>query len=140
MLRPAAISLGCLIAAFVFTGCDTNPHPAPTRTTRDDGTPWRVRYAYLADDPRGLDPQHAYDQMAHRIQEAILDTLLEYHPLKTDPFELMPALLEAMPERAVEPDGKVTYTCRLKRDIRYHNDVCFPGGKGREVVAEDVHF
>ncbi len=126
--------------AFAFAGCDTNPHPAPTRTTRDDGTPWRVRYWYLADDPRGLDPQHSYDQMGHKIQEAILDTLLEYHPLKTDPFELVPALLEAMPERTVEPDGKVTYTCRLKHDIHYHNDPCFPGGKGREVVAEDVHF
>ncbi len=125
---------------FLLAGCDTNPHPAPTRTTRDDGTPWRVRYAYLADDPRGLDPQHAYDQMSRRIQEAILDTLLEYHPLKTDPFELVPALLETMPVRTVEPDGTVAYTCRLKRDIHYHHDPCFPGGKGREVVAEDVHY
>ena len=135
-LPPSAFLLFLLFLA----GCDTNPHPAPTRTTRDDGTPWRVRYAYLADDPRGLDPQHAYDQMAHRVQEAILDTLLEYHPLKTDPFELVPALLEALPERTTEPDGKVTYTCRLKRGINYHDDPCFPGGKGREVVAEDVHF
>ena len=128
------------LLTFLLAGCDTNPHPAPLRKTRDDGTPWRVRYAYLADDPRGLDPQHAYDQMAHRIHEAIFDTLIEYHPLKTDPFELVPALLEALPERTVETDGKVTYTCRLKRGINYHNDACFPGGKGREVVAEDVHF
>ena len=135
-LPPSAFLLSLLFLA----GCDTNPHPAPTRTTRDDGTPWRVRYWYLQDDPRGLDPQHAYDQMSHRVQDAFLDTLLEYHPLKTDPFELIPSLLEAMPERTAEPDGKVTYTCRLKRGIHYHNDPCFPGGKGREVVAEDVHF
>ncbi len=138
-VRVAAIAFRLSPFAFLL-GCDTNPHPEPLRKTRDDGTPWRVRYAYLADDPRGLDPQHAYDQMAHRIHEAILDTLLEYHPLKTDPFEMVPALLEALPERTLEPNGKVTYTCRLKRGIRYHDDACFPGGKGREVVAEDVHF
>ncbi len=45
-----------------------------------------------------------------------------------------------MPERTTEPDGKVTYTCRLKHDIHYHKDPCFPGGTGREVVAEDVHY
>ncbi len=133
-LSPFALLL------LLLAGCDTNPHPDPLRETREDGTPWRVRYAYLADDPRGLDPQHSYDQMGHRIHEAILDTLLEYQPLKTDPFELIPALLETMPERAVAADGKVTYTCRLKRGIHYHDDPCFPGGKGREVVAEDVHY
>ena len=137
ILHPSSFILFLLLA---LAGCDTNPHPPPTRQTREDGTPWRVRYAYLPDDPRGLDPQHAYDQVAHRIHEAILDTLLEYHPLKTDPYELVPALLAAMPERTAEPDGTVTYTCRLKRGIRYHDDACFPGGKGREVVAEDVHF
>ena len=137
ILRSSSCILLLLVA---FAGCDTNPHPAPLRKTREDGTPWRVRYAYLPDDPRGLDPQHAYDQVAHRIHETILDTLLEYHPLKTDPFELVPALLESMPERTAEPDGRVTYTCRLKSGIHYHNDACFPGGTGREVVAEDVHF
>ncbi|MCE9610664.1 MAG: hypothetical protein K8R23_10765 [Chthoniobacter sp.] len=133
-------ALALILGAALLAGCDTNPHPAPLKQKRDDGTPWRVRYAYLPDDPRGLDPQHAYDQVAHRIHEAILDTLLEYHPLKTDPFEMVPALLESIPERTQEADGKVTYTCRLKRGIHYHNDACFPDGKGREVVAEDVHY
>ena len=132
--------IGILFLSLLFTACDTNPHPPASQKTRPDGTPWRVRYAYLPDDPRGLDPQHAYDQVAHRIHEAILDTLLEYHPLKTDPYELSPALLEAMPERTTDADGGVTYTCRLKAGIRYHNDPCFPNGKGREVVAEDVHY
>ena len=136
--RALALILGA--GAVLLAGCDVNPHPEPLHKTRDDGTPWRVRYSYLGDDPRGLDPQHSYDQMGHRIQEAVMDTLLEYHPLKTDPFELIPALLETMPERTEEPDGKVTYTCRLKPGIHYHNDPCFPGGKGREVVAEDVHY
>jgi ABC-type transport system substrate-binding protein len=129
-----------LVLSLLLVGCDTNPHPAPLHKTRPDGSPWIVRYAYLADDPRGLDPQHAYDQMSHRIQEAVLDTLLEYQPMKTDPFELVPALLTAMPERTTHEDGSVEYLCRLKLDIHYQDDPCFPGGKGREVVAEDVHF
>jgi ABC-type transport system substrate-binding protein len=123
-------------------GCGTNPHPAPLKKKKEDGSPWVVRYQYLADDPRGLDPQHSYDQMGHKIQETVMDTLLEYHPFKTDPFELMPGLLEALPERVNEADGTVTYTCRLKNGIKYYDDPCFEAtqGKGREVAAEDVHF
>ncbi len=79
-------ALALILGAALLAGCDINPHPAPLRKTREDGTPWRVRYAYLADDPRGLDPQHAYDQMSHRIQEATADTPLEYHPLEDGSF------------------------------------------------------
>jgi ABC-type oligopeptide transport system substrate-binding subunit len=142
MLHPIARAFLYIGASLLIASCDTNPHPAPLHQTKVDGSPWIVRYAALADDPRGLDPQHSYDQMGHRVQEAVLDGLLEYHPFKTDPFELRPALLEAMPERVTEPDGKVTYTCRLKEGIKYYDDPCFEktGGKGREVVAEDVHF
>jgi oligopeptide transport system substrate-binding protein len=126
----------------LWMGCGTNPHPAPLKKKKEDGSPWVVRYQYLADDPRGLDPQHSYDQMGHKIQETVMDTLLEYHPFKTDPFELMPGLLEALPERVNEADGTVTYTCRLKNGIKYYDDPCFEAtqGKGREVAAEDVHF
>jgi ABC-type transport system substrate-binding protein len=40
----------------------------------------------------------------------------------------------------VRSDDGLSYTFRLKPDIRYHDDVCFPGGKGREVVAEDMQY
>lgn len=121
-------------------GCGNDPNPAPFRETRADGTPWLVRYGGMTEDPRSFDPQKAYDQMSRRVLEPVYDTLMEYHPMKTDPYEVRPGLLETPPQKEVSADGKVSYLCRLKTTARFHDDECFPGGKGRQVVANDVHF
>lgn len=139
--RPAAgygVLLICL--SLVLAGCGNDPHPRALRETRPDGSPWLVRYSYIPDSPRSLDPQFAYDQMSRRILEPVIDCLLQYDPFKTDPYEVVPCLLARMPERVTNADGTVTYRCELKRGILFHDDACFPGGRGREVVAEDVHF
>ncbi len=133
-LTAALLCLGFLL------GCSNNPHPTPLRETREDGTPWKVRYAALPEDPRSLDPQVSYDTVGRRVLEPVQECLLEYQPFKTDPYELTPCLLRALPERVERPGGGVTYRCELKEGILFHNDACFPGGVGREVVAEDVLF
>ena len=127
----------CLMVVSV-TGCGNNPQPAPLRERRADGQPWTVRYASMSDDPRSLDPQRAYDQMSRRILEPTVETLLEYHPFKTAPYEVAPALLAEVPHPEPQPDGTVLYVCRLRPGIRYVDDPCFSGGKGRELVAEDA--
>ena len=140
MFRLPAITFSSLAAAcgaLLLGACDNNPHPAPLRTTRDDGSPWQVRYQSLRGDPRSFDPQYTYDQLSRKVIEGVYDTLLEYHPMKTAPYEVVPCLLAEMP---VPEDGGMSYLCRLKPDIHYHDDPCFPGGKGREVVAEDVQY
>jgi ABC-type transport system substrate-binding protein len=128
------------LTATFFAGCGNDPNLKPEHEKRADGSPWEVRYAAMPDDPRSLDPQFAYDQMSHRLLEMVMDTLLEYHPFKTDPYQVMPALLESMPERAKNPDGTETYTCKLKRGILFQDDPCFPGGKGRECTVRDIEY
>ena len=132
----------CVLLAFalVLTGCNNDPNPPPYHETRADGSPWAARYAFLVSDPKSFDPQFAYDVTAQRALEPVYDKLLDYHPMKTDPYELIPGMLAELPKREDQPDGKVNYLCRLKPGIPFHDDPCFPGGKGREVVAEDVHF
>ena len=132
------ISLLCF--ALALAGCDNDPNPPPYHTTRADGSPWAVRYAALVADPKSFDPQFTYDVTSQRALEPVYDRLLEYHPMKTDPFELIPAMLAEIPQREDEPGGKVNYLCKMKPGILFHDDPCFPGGKGREVVAEDVHY
>ena len=131
------LALGAL---FLGGSCSNDPNPAPLHKTRPDGSPWVVRYAGLLEDPRSFDPQYMYDAVTRRVMELIYDTLLEYHPMKTDPYELRPAMLEEMPRREISADGKISYVCRLKTTARFHDDPCFPGGKGRAVRAEDVHY
>jgi oligopeptide transport system substrate-binding protein len=137
-LPPGALLVASLLA--LLPACSNDPHPAPLREHRADGSPWRVRYGALSEDTRSLDPQVAYDQMSHIVLETVCDSLLQYSFFKIDPYELEPCLLEAMPKKVDHADGSVTYECRLKQGIRYIDDPCFPEGKGRELTTADVDY
>jgi len=140
MMPPSRALALLLLAALIFSGCDNDPNPEPYHKTRPDGSPWRVRYGGIPGDPKSFDPQFAYDEVSREFIQHVYDTLLEYHPMKTEPVELIPCLLAEMPKRENHPDGTVSYLCRLQPGIHYHDDPCFPGGKGREIVASDVHY
>jgi ABC-type transport system substrate-binding protein len=137
-LLPSAFFL--LPFLLLLAGCGNDPNPAPYRQTRADGSPWLVFYYYMPDEVRSLDPQVAYDQVSRRILEMVQDTLLEYHPMKNDPYEVKDGLLAAVPKAEPQPDGSVSYRCQLKPGVFFHDDPCFPGGKGRELVAADAHY
>lgn len=139
MLCPLARIFALAVMASL-AACDNNPNPAPLQKARPDGSKWVVFQWALSSDPDSLDPQYAYDQQSRRILEPIYDTLLEYHPLKTNPYELVPGMLAEMPHLEKAADGSLSYLCRLKPGIKFHDDECFPEGKGREVVAADVHY
>lgn len=99
-----------------------------------------VSYRALPDDPRSLDPQFSYDTVGHSVIASVYETLLQYHPFKTDPYELIPCLAAQMPERIKHPDGSEEYLIRLKPGLTFHDDPCFDGGIGREVLAEDLIY
>ena len=42
-----------------------------------------------------------------------------------------------MPELS---DDGLTYSFELRKDVRFNDDACFPGGKGRALVADDVIY
>ncbi|CAG0931259.1 Heme-binding protein A [Planctomycetaceae bacterium] len=86
-------------------------------------------------DPRTLDPQLAGDVTSARHCMLVYETLLEF-----DPFEhtrLQPCLASAMPVYDAE---KLTYTFKLRDDVYFADDACFPGGKGRKLVAADFVY
>jgi oligopeptide transport system substrate-binding protein len=83
-----------------------------------------------------LDPMKQYDQASSEILQNVCDTLLRYDYLKR-PYQLAPDLLTQMPQ--LSADG-LTYSFELRKDVRFNDDVCFPGGKGRALVADDVVY
>ncbi len=87
-----------------------------------------------------LDPQGAYDESSLQVISGVYDTLLTYDPFKTAPCEVIPCILEGLPTLEAGPDGRVSYLFRLKEGVKFHDAPCFPGGKGRDVSAADVHF
>jgi ABC-type transport system substrate-binding protein len=129
-----------LFAAGFLVGCGNNPNPKPYREKRDDGTPWKVFYGVLTEEIRSLDPQVGYDEVSRRALEPVQDPLLDYEIMATSPYKVGPCILESVPQPVHNADGTVTYHCAMKPGIFYHDDPCFPGGKGREVVASDVQY
>jgi len=86
--------------------------------------------------PNSLDPVRGSSQYDNKACNYVYESLLEYEYLHR-PFKLKPALLEEMP--AISDGGK-RFRFKLKKGIRFQDDPCFPDGKGREVVAEDVFY
>jgi oligopeptide transport system substrate-binding protein len=83
-----------------------------------------------------LDPQRGFDQYTDQALRQLYSTLLTYSYLER-PYRLEPDLLEAMP--TLGADG-LTYTFRLRQGVRFVDNACFPGGKGRELTADDVLY
>ena len=83
-----------------------------------------------------LDPQHAFDQYSDQVLRQLYSTLLTYSYLER-PYKLEPGLLDGMPALGAD---KVTYTFRLRKGVRFVDNACFPGGKGRELTADDVLY
>jgi ABC-type transport system substrate-binding protein len=85
---------------------------------------------------KGFDPTQADDTYSAREVAKVYEGLLEYHYLKR-PYELVPNLAAAMP--TVSADGCV-YTFTIKEGVKFHDNACFPEGKGRVLVAEDFVY
>ena len=88
-------------------------------------------------DPRTLDPQVQFDAVSGDIIAATYDTLFQYSYLKR-PYKLEPLLLAKMPEYTGE--DALTVVFELKPGVTFIDDVSFTGGKGRELVADDVLY
>ncbi len=130
-----------LVFAMALPGCGNSPYPRSDRARS-------VFYTVFADDPQTLDPSIAYDYNSDDIASLIYPSFYAYHYLKRNPLVLFPALgaTEALRERCpvnVAETGKPIikmgerWTFRIKRGLRFQDDPCFPGGKGREVAASD---
>ncbi len=96
----------------------------------------KVRYQALGAKVRGMDPMDVGDVLGAGITSNIYEPLYQYHYLKR-PYEIVPCLAAAMPE--VSDDG-LTVTIKVRDDVVFQDDECFPGGKGRPVVAEDFIY
>lgn len=117
-----------VIASLVFvslTGC--------TRKGREAENTLNV---VVSANLKGLDPIFANDTYSNLVVSQIFEGLLHYHYLKR-PLQLEPMLAAEMPK--VSEDG-LTHTFKLRPGLKFHDHEAFPGGKGREVTAEDFIY
>ena len=85
---------------------------------------------------KGMDPALAQDLYSSNEIMRVYEQLFQYHPYKR-PYVLEPLLAEAMP--TVSKD-LLTYTIKIRKGVRFHDDKAFPEGKGREMTAKDVEY
>lgn len=135
----APATLGLALAA----GCSNNPYLAGE-------TAKPVVYATFGE-LKTLDPTQAYTVSEAAVIDCIYPAFFKYHLLKQSPFTLELALGAEEPKRepltvTVNEGGKpVTkqgeqWTFRIKKGLRFQDDPCFPGGKGREITAADFIY
>ncbi len=79
-----------------------------------------------------LDPAVSYDTVSAKVVYQIHESMYEYDYL-VRPYQLKPLLAKELP--LVENNG-LTYTIKLKKNIKYHDHEAF-AGKKRFVIAED---
>lgn len=81
---------------------------------------------------RSLDPTGINDVVSHHVAHQIYDLLIDLD----SNMELKPTLAARW---EISPDG-LTYTFHLRKGVYFHDNACFPGGKGREFNAQDVKY
>lgn len=123
--RTWPLLAGCFFLLFSTTGCKK---AAPTNQT--------VLNVPSMGDVGSMDPINTDSLYDSWSSGQVTEPLLQYHYTKR-PLTLEPLLIKSMP--AVSADKK-TYTFELKPGISFHDNRCFPGGKGRELVAKDVFY
>ncbi len=82
--------------------------------------------------PNALDPVLITSKLASDISSQIYDHLLTFD----SNMVIKPELASSW---EVSSDG-LLYTFHLRKDAFFHNNKCFPNGKGRNVVASDVVY
>ncbi len=85
---------------------------------------------------RGFDPAKVGDVPSALAIQRVYEGLVQISYLDR-PYHLEPLLASAMPEKS---DDGLRYTFRIRPGIYFSDDACFPGGKGRELVAEDFVY
>jgi oligopeptide transport system substrate-binding protein len=85
---------------------------------------------------KGFDPIQAEDVYSVKEVTKVYEGLVDYQYLKR-PFELMPNLAESMPTISAD---QLVYTFKLREGVKFHDNPCFPDGKGREVTAQDFVY
>lgn len=123
MKHLIVLSVAC--TALLFSGC-----------TKKTNSSEKVLNLAVRSKVKGMDPIYANDRYSSNEVARVYEGLLEYHYLKR-PYTLVPNLAEALP--TVSADGR-TYTFKIKKGVKFHDDKAFTGGKGRELTAKDFVY
>lgn len=133
-LLPAPLAaLAALTAVVLGPGSAWAQDIAP----RSSGAPKVLHLPMRTDGPKTLDPVKGSTTYDNRASSLVYETLLQYSYLKRKSLQLEPLLVSRMPE---PNEDRTVWRFELKEGVRFHDDACFAGGKGRILTSGDVFY
>lgn len=146
-LSTSAALLGLLLIT-IASNSSFAATPSPVQPPARDpaAAPKVLRIPIRTDGPKSLDPVKGSTVYDNQACSQLYDTLLQqkylFRPERITTYEEVtePALLARMPKLTDLPDGTQEWLCSLRTDARFHDDPCFPAGKGRPVTTDDVFY
>lgn len=104
---------------------------------RDDaGLTGKVLHLMVKDNIKSGDPASILDVVSAEVINQIMEPLYQYDYFSAS-YRLQPLLAESLP---IFSKDQKTVTIKIKKGVMFHNDPCFPDGKGRELTAQDFLF
>lgn len=107
-------------------GCE---HDKPTASQT-------VIHHRLREKVQTLDPAEVGDTVSHAVAGDIFECLYDFD-YTARPYRMVPLLAAAMPQ--ISDDGTI-YRIPVRGDVYFHDDPCFPDGRGRQVTAHDFVY
>ena len=130
-MKSKLIVLSLIALVFVFNACGDTEES--TFETLEGGVKRGGIYRINeTEDIRSLDPVRIGDVVSHHVTHQIYDLLVD---LDTN-LQLEPQLATSW---EISEDGTL-YTFHLRKGVYFHDNKCFPDGKGREMNANDVKY
>lgn len=82
---------------------------------------------------KNLFPHNITDATSYRIASQVYEGLMKF---TQDSLHLTNGLAESY----TIDESKTVYTFKLRKGVMFHDNACFPDGKGRELTAEDIKY
>ena len=123
-------------AVFALLACGGGQQSATVDADGNMSPGIKVFKSSLDGAPSSIDPVQASNVYANTVVLNAYDTLFRFKYLAR-PYEVTTNLAADMPE--ISEDGLV-YRIRIREGVHFIDDPAFDGGKGREVVAEDIVY
>jgi len=132
-----------LFLSFLFAGAILIPSCTPKEGTTGASMKLReakggkyygkVLHINESDYFKNLFPLQIIDAISYRIANQVYEGLLKFSPQDL-------TLVKGLAEDYSVDSTNTVYTFKLRKGVLFHDDPCFPGGKGRELTAEDVKY
>lgn len=120
-----------LLAVVIVTGC-RQPAARPSVRQLPGGVTrgGTYRMNMVRGSPSSLDPVRINSKTGDDIALQVFDRLVTFD-------STLRVVGELARSWTVSPDGR-RYTFTVRSDVRFHDDPCFPQGRGRSMTARDV--